>query len=121
MAKAKVRKVTPERLSERIEKLRAETGLQFFSRTIQGDSVYKIVLHAGLPSQPLFGRALSLREAAMAIDMLRLARQLNWHFSPLPPVKRARFVGGSWVLNDDYWSANPGHCMGLIQRMEGIY
>lgn len=99
----KARKITVEMVVKKLAKLRAETGLQMGIEVLQKESVYKILLTTGIGQERffLFGRGLTTREAAMAIDMLILARQLNWSMPSQQPAIWARLKNGWAMVNYD--------------------
>ena len=98
MAKNQVQKITVERLLLLLTKLRTETGFNITLRTVK-HPVYKIILSVGLTGEfVLFGKALSTREAAMAIEMLILARQSNWKFPTTNPIVWAHNTGTALLI-----------------------
>ncbi len=94
---AQRKKVTNRTLRMKIKQLHFETGLELSFIIVPVKSAYRIILKSG--HLQLFDKPLTTREAAMAIDMLILARQLNWRFPETVPKRWARREFGALIIN----------------------
>ncbi len=96
----KVIKMTMEKLMIKAGKLRIETGFPLDVTVVEGTGQYKVVLIFGGTIQ-LFGQPLTTREAAFAIDMLRLIKQMDYKLDPAPPITRCIRKDNSLLVNEN--------------------